>query len=419
VTNSNDRLGELLRVEGGRALATLTRVLGDLQLAEDAVQDAIVVALERWPRDGAPANPAGWLTVTGRNKALDRVRREGRRSEKEEAAVRETTPGEATSPSGSAVRDDLLRLIFTCCHPALGPDARVALSLRTLCGLTTEQIARAFLVPESTMAQRLVRAKKKITLAAIPYRVPADHELPDRLPAVLAVVYAVFNEGHTASSGDTLLRIDLCDESLRLARLLTEVLPDEPEVLGLLALLLLSDARRDTRVDPVGDLVLLADQDRSRWDHRQIAEGEALVEVALRRSAGDPGAYQLQAAIAACHATAPSFAATDWHQIELLYRHLERLHPSPVVSLNRAVAVAEVAGPSSALELVDALPGLDRYHLWHATRADLLRRLGRDADAAASLRAALACRPSAPERRFLERRLSAVAVATAPGSDPR
>lgn len=312
-------------------------------------------------------------------------------------------------PDTSVVRDDLLRMIFTCCHPALAPDARVALSLRTIGGLTTAEIARVFLVPESTMAQRLVRAKRKIAAAHIPYRVPADHELPERLPAVLAVVYLVFTEGYAASAGDALVRVDMCDEALRLARLLAELLPDEPEVQGLLALVLITDARRATRVDADGELVLLEDQDRSRWDHERIAEGSALVEPAIRRSGRGAGPYVLQAAIAAVHAAAPTFSDTDWAEIAALYAALDDVQPTSVVRLNWAVAVAHADGPAAGLILVDATPGLGRYHLWHATRADLLRRLDRPAEAADAYRAALACDPSAPERRFLQRRLAALA----------
>lgn len=403
-----DEVAEVLRVEGGQAMATLARLLGDLQLAEDALQDAVVTALERWPKDGAPANVAGWLVTTARNKARDRSRREGRRTEKEAAAMRLLDGGEPEPGPDTVVPDDLLRLIFTCCHPALNAEGRVALTLRTVCGLTTTEIARAFVVPEATMAQRIVRAKKKIAGAGIPYRTPAHHELPDRLPAVLAVVYVVFSEGHLASSGDRLVRADLCDEALRLGRLLRHLLPDESEVLGLLALLLLTDARRATRVDDAGDLVLLADQDREGWDHAQIAEGAALTEVALRRSSERPGPYALQAAIAACHATAPTFVETDWAEVVAIYHILDEVRPSPVVRLNGAVAVAELEGPEAGLAVVDTITGLERLHLWHATRADLLRRLGRSDDAAAAYRAALACDPSEPERRFLERRLDLV-----------
>ena len=395
-----------MRVEGGRALATLTRVFGDLQLAEDALHDAVVVALERWPVDGVPANPAAWLTVAGRNKAIDRLRREARRTEKEQAAMRDTTPADPEPLADSTLDDDTLRLIFTCCHPALAPEARVALSLRTLCGLSTAEIARAFLISEPTMAQRIVRTKHKIAAAHIPYRIPADHELPERLPAVLAVVYVIFTEGHSASTGDQLVRVDLCDEAIRLARVLATLLPDEPEVLGLLALLLLTDARRATRIDDVGDLVLLEDQDRRRWDAGQVAEGATLVEEALRRSAGRPGPYTLQAAIAACHATASTYAETDWREIADLYLLLETVHPGPVVRLNRAVAVAEVDGPESALRLVDGIEGLERFHRFHVVRAELLRRADRDVEAGAAYRAALALEPSEPEARHLARRLA-------------
>ena len=402
-----DPLAETIRVERGRVLASLTRALGSLDLAEDAVQDAAVAALERWPRDGVPDDPRAWLTVVARNRAVDRLRREAKRSGKEAATV-DLFSGDPAPLPEAVVRDDQLRLIFTCCHPALAFEARVALSLRTLCGLSTAEIAHALLVPEATMAKRLVRAKGKIAAAHIPYRVPAAHELPDRLPAVLGVVYLVFTEGHTATSGDALVRVDLCDEAVRLARLLRQLLPDEAEVAGLLALLLLTDARRATRADADGDLVLMADQDRARWDRGAIDEGAALAADALRRSAGAPGPYQLQAAIAACHATSPTYADTDWAQIAELYRLLELRAPSPVVTLNRAVAIAEGAGLEAGLAVVDAIDGLARFHLWHATRADLLRRLGRRAEAADAYRAALTCEPAAAERRFLARRLAEV-----------
>jgi RNA polymerase sigma factor (sigma-70 family) len=373
------------------------------------VQDAAVAALERWPRDGAPDNPRAWLTVVARNRGLDRLRREAKRSGKELSTM-DPFAGEAPVPPDSVLHDDQLRLIFTCCHPALALEARVALSLRTLCGLSTAEIARALLVPEATMAKRLVRAKGKIAAAHIPYRVPSDHELPDRLPAVLGVVYLVFTEGHTATSGDELVRVDLCDEALRLARLLRVLLPDEPEVAGLLALLMLSDARRMTRVDERGDLVLLADQDRSRWDRAAIDEAADLVTWALLRTAGAPGPYQLQAAIAACHATSPSFEATDWCQIVELYDLLARRAPSPVVALNRAVAVAERDGPAAGLALIDAISGLERFPLWHSARAELLRRLGRVEEASAAYRAALELELPAAEQRFLGGRLAELTI---------
>ena len=393
-------------------VATLARLTGDLGLAEDAMQDAALAALERWPADGVPRNPAAWLTTAARHKALDRLRREGRRGDKEVLAM-QSLDGAGDEPTpDSVVRDDLLRLIFTCCHPALAPETRIALSLRTLGGLTTTEIARSFLVAESTMAQRLVRAKHKIAAASIPYRVPADHELPERLPAVLAVVYLIFTEGHAASAGDALVRVDLCDEAIRLARLLADLLPDEAEVLGLQALLLVTDARRTTRLDEIGELVLLADQDRTQWDHDQIAAGSEVLEVALRRSNGRPGPYALQGAIAAVHGEAPSWDDTDWGALVALYDLLLDVLPTPVVALNRAVAVAERDGPDAGLRVVDAIENLEHFHLWHAARADLLRRLARRVEAADAYRAALACRPSEPEHRFLERRLAEVTLPT-------
>ncbi|MGW4906349.1 RNA polymerase sigma factor [Streptomyces sp. NPDC004270] len=395
------------REEWSQVVATLIRVTGDWDLAEECAQDAFAQALERWRRDGVPRRPGAWLTTTARNRALDVLRREAVGAAKlREAAVlaRDEGPYDPDHEGDdSGVADDRLRLIFTCCHPALPIEARVALTLRTLAGLTTPEIARAFLVPEATMAQRLVRAKRKIRNAGIPYRVPPAHLLPDRTTGVLGVLYLLFNEGYAATAGADLMRTGLCAEAVRLARLM----PDEPEVVGLLALLLLHDARRDTRVDAAGDLVTLEDQDRTAWDRAEIDEGAALLEGALRR--GRPGPYQIQAAVAACHATAATAADTDWADIAGLYGELQRYVPSAVVRLNRAVAVGMAEGGEAGLALVaelEAEDDLTGYHLLPATRADLLRRMGRGREAAASYARALELVENAAERRFLEKRLT-------------
>jgi RNA polymerase sigma-70 factor, ECF subfamily len=402
----------IYREHYGRAVAVLVRVFGDIDVAEEAVQDAFAAASARWPSAGLPPSPAGWIITTARNRAIDRLRREASREDRQAQArlLHARDAGEDHRKEG-AVEDDRLRLIFTCCHPALSPEARVALTLRLIGGLTTAEIARAFLVPEPTMAQRLVRAKAKIRDAGIPYRVPGDADLPDRLRSVLAVVYLVFTEGHTASSGTSLTRGDLCAEAIRLGHLLADLMPDEPEVRGLLALMLLSESRRAARTTAAGDIVLLADQDRTRWDPALVAEGQALVRACLRRDR--PGPYQIQAAIQAVHSDAPSVAATDWWQIVALYDQLLALAPSPVAALNRAVAVAEVDGPEVALALVDAID-LPAYGQYHAVRADLCARAGRPDEARAEFEAALACTDNGPERALLARKLAAL-----PGVPPR
>lgn len=406
---SSSALAETVRRERGRVLATLTRRLGDLDLAEEAVQDAVLAALRRWSADGVPKNPGAWLTTVARNAAFDRLRRDANRGAKEEAAMSYLSAGSGPDEpelDESTIRDDLLRLIFTCCHPALGAEARVALALRALCGLTTEEVARAFLVPEATMAQRLVRAKRKIAVARIPYRVPSDTELPERLPSVLAVVYVVFTEAHHSSTAPDLVRVDLAEEAIRLARLLVELMPDEPDCAGLLAVLLATHARRATRLSGEGELVLLADQDRGRWDHAAIAEAAAIVEATLRR--GRTGPYLVQAAIACLHGLAPSMEDTDWPQIAELYSILESLTPTAVVRVNRAAAVAEAFGPEAGLALLDGVAGVERWHLYHSARGELLRRLGRTEEASAAYRAALDCPCNDVDRRFLTSRLAAL-----------
>ncbi|MFP5283850.1 MAG: RNA polymerase sigma factor [Actinomycetes bacterium] len=401
-------LQQLVREEGRRVLATLTRITGNLPLAEDAVADAVVRALETWPRDGIPGNPRGWLTTTARNRAVDLIRREARRSEKEESYLRlhQLTVAREPATSESAVRDDLLRLVFTCCHPALALEAQVALSLRTLCGLTTAEVARALLVPEPTMTKRLTRAKQKIATARIPYRVPEAEDLPERVAGVVATVYLVFNEGYAATAGDALIRHSLCAEAIRLGRLLHELLPNNPAITGLLALMLLQDSRRAARTAPDGGVVLLADQDRTRWDRGWIAEGIRLLGQGLALTPNRPDAYVVQAAISACHALAPTWEQTDWAAIVSWYDVLLTVQDTPVVRLNRAAAVAEAAGAATGLAEMDAIPGLAGYPLWQASRAELLCRLGRTEEAVAAYEAACAAGLHGAQERHLRHRVT-------------
>ncbi len=404
-------LVRVYREQIGRIVATLIRVLGDFDLAEEIAHDAFAAALEQWPTSGAPDNPAGWLVQTARHKAIDEVRRRGIHKRKLQEARLETEVEGAFVPEpevSNAVEDDRLRLMFTCCHPALALDAQVALTLRTLGGLTTEEIARAFLIPSTTMAQRLVRAKGKIRDAKIPYRVPPAEEIPERLEPIMTVVYLVFTEGYAATQGDALIRRDLCAEAIRLGLLLERLLPAHAEIEGLCALMLLHDSRRDARQDEAGDLVLLEEQDRSRWDREEIEAGLRRTELALRHSAGAPGPFALQAAIVACHSRAPQASETDWPQIAALYEILARVSPSRVVLLNRAVALAMVHGPARGLAELETLGvsgDLDGYHLYHSARADFHRRLGDVLNAGAAYRRALALAQGEPERRFLARRL--------------
>jgi RNA polymerase sigma-70 factor (ECF subfamily) len=405
MTGAGDAVARLVRDEGARVLATLIRVTGSVDVAEDATQDAVVRALQTWPADGVPDNPRGWLLVTAKHRAIDILRREARRAGKEAEGVIDTGIGTGIADA-EPDPDDLLRLVFTCCHPALAVEAQVALALRTLGGLSTAEVARALLVPEATMAKRLTRAKQKIARARIPYRVPADEELPARLAGVAATVYLIFNEGYAAGSGDALVRLALTAEALRLARLLADLMPDEPTVLGLLSLLLLHDSRRDARLDAAGQPVLLADQNRSRWHAASIKEGVELVGRALRRTPSEPNSYVVQAAIAACHALAPSYAETNWAAVVSWYDVLLAVEDTPVTRLNRAVAVSERDGPGAGLLLVDAIEGLAAYPWWHATRAELLRRLDRVPEARDAYEQALTLEMNTATADHTRRRLS-------------
>jgi RNA polymerase sigma-70 factor, ECF subfamily len=413
---TDDALVEVLKAEGPRVLAMLARQLGDLTVAEDALSEATIAAMDAWPRAGIPDSPRAWLTVVARRKALDMLRRESARSTKETAAFRWGTQTVANHieevidamESESALRDDMLRLVFTCCHPALGREVQVALALRALARLEVAAIARAFLVPEATMAKRLVRARAKIAIAHIPFAIPSDAELPDRLAAVLAVVYLIATEAHSPTGGDMVTRVDLEAEAVRLARVLVELMPDEPEVLSLLALLLFTSARTPARTDPAGNPITLADQDRNLWNRAAIVEGSAWLTDAVTRSGGGAGPYELQAHLSAAHSTAPSWQETDWDRIVGLYDLLGSITANPVVALNRAVAVTERDGPEAGLAALETIGGLERSHLWHAALADNLRRLGRTSDAARRLRTAVTLAPTETDQRLLQARLSAV-----------